>query len=182
MSTAELVVLLDETGSPIGSADKATVHTSSTPLHLAFSCHVLNRRGELLVTRRSLTKQSWPGVWTNSLCGHPAPGEPLENAVVRRGEQELGAELVRIRPVLPDFSYRALDASGIVENEICPVFVADLSGDLAPSAAEVAEWNWVAPEDLAAAVRRTPFAFSPWLVLQLPRLLERDAFALEDAA
>ncbi|HMO11298.1 MAG TPA: isopentenyl-diphosphate Delta-isomerase, partial [Actinotalea sp.] len=113
----ELVVLLDETGEPSGTADKATVHTARTPLHLAFSCHVLDTEDNVLITRRALAKQTWPGVWTNTVCGHPGPGEPFEEAVRRRARFELGLELGAISPAVPDFRYRATDASGLVENE-----------------------------------------------------------------
>lgn len=115
----ELVVLLDEGGKPIGTAEKADVHTRDTALHLAFSCHVYNESGQVLVTRRALSKLTWPGVWTNSFCGHPAPGESFEGALHRRAEIELGIGITDIEPILPDFRYRAIDSSGIVENEIC---------------------------------------------------------------
>lgn len=163
----ELVSLLDNDGVAIGVADKLAVHTTDTALHLAFSCHLYNDDGEVLVTRRALAKRTWPGVWTNSFCGHPAPDEPMDDAVRRRASFELGASLRDLELVLPDFRYRAVDASGIVENEVCPVYRARLDGSLSPNPDEVAEWQWVSPADLHGAVRATPFAFSPWLVLQV---------------
>jgi isopentenyl-diphosphate delta-isomerase len=96
----------------------------------------------------------------------------MDDAICRRAEQELGIEVRDIRPALPDFRYRAIDASGIVENEICPVFAATVVGEPNPSPAEVAEWRWVCPEKLRAAIEGAPFAFSPWLVWQHEQLVE----------
>jgi isopentenyl-diphosphate delta-isomerase len=172
---AELVVLVDETGTPTGTTAKATVHTANTPLHLAFSCHVFSTDGRVLLTRRALGKLTWPGVWTNSFCGHPGPDETMDSAIHRRAERELGLTLGPLEPVLPDFRYRAVDASGIVENEVCPVFRATVSVDPQPAADEVAEWAWIHPEDLRKAVEAAPFAFSPWLVLQLAEWTELGA-------
>ncbi len=165
--TPELVTLLDDDGTPIGEADKALVHTTDTALHLAFSCHLFNEAGEVLLTRRALAKKTWPGVWTNSFCGHPAPGEAMESAIVRRAAAELGVAIDGLEVALPEFRYRAVDASGIVENEVCPVYRARVAGPLDPNPDEVVEWQWVRPDDLRAAVGATPFAFSPWIVLQL---------------
>lgn len=163
----ELVSLLDDDGQPIGVADKLTVHSLDTPLHLAFSCHLFNPAGELLITRRALTKRTWPGVWTNSFCGHPAPGEPMEEAVRRRAAAELGLAIDGLTVVLPDFRYRAVDASGVVENEVCPVYRATTNDAVVTNPAEVIEFEWVRVADLREAVRLAPFAFSPWIVLQL---------------
>jgi isopentenyl-diphosphate delta-isomerase len=168
----ELVVLVAEDGTPIGTASKATVHTTDTPLHFAFSCHVTNEAGEILLTRRALSKLTWPGVWTNSFCGHPGPDESIDDAIRRRAEQELGLSIDNIHSVLPDFRYRAVDASGIVENEICPVFGATAIGEPNPAASEVSEWRWVSPDNLRAAIESAPFAFSPWLVWQHEQLVE----------
>jgi isopentenyl-diphosphate delta-isomerase len=166
----EQVILLSDDGAPIGVAGKHEVHTDDTPLHLAFSCHVFDDDGRVLVTRRALTKTTWPGVWTNSFCGHPAPGEQMTDAVTRRARVELGLELAGLELALPDFRYLAIDASGIVENEICPVYTARAAGPVAPNPAEVAEWRWAEATELQLAVSLTPWAFSPWLALQLPQL------------
>lgn len=169
----EFVVLLDEEHTPVGTADKATVHTEDTPLHLAFSCYVLDADDRVLVTRRALDKLTWPGVWTNSCCGHPAPDESQEDAVRRRARQELGMSLTEVTPALPDFRYRARSAEGIVENEFCPVFWARTDDTPHPAVEEVAEHAWVKWPDLAVMAERTPWALSPWSVLQIPRL-ERE--------
>jgi isopentenyl-diphosphate delta-isomerase len=166
----EQVVLLDNAGKVVGSADKATVHTAETPLHLAFSCHVFDAQSRVLVTRRALTKATWAGVWTNSFCGHPAPGERQEDAIARRASFELGISVSSIELVLPDFRYRAIDASGIVENEICPVYRAISTDHVNANPDEVSEWEWVDPASLTAAASAAPYAFSPWLVWQLEQL------------
>jgi len=169
------VVLLDESGTPIGRAPKSAAHGPDTALHLAFSCHVLNALGEVLVTRRALTKQAWPGVWSNSFCGHPKPAESLASAVRRRAEFELGIELAEVELALPLFRYRATDANGTVENEVCPVYIAITADEPDPNPREIAEFAWVAPEELGRAVEAAPWAFSPWLVLQARELeLFRD--------
>ncbi|HEY0259176.1 MAG TPA: isopentenyl-diphosphate Delta-isomerase [Lacisediminihabitans sp.] len=167
---AEFVVLVDEDGHPVGTADKATVHGADTPLHLAFSCHVYDAEGLVLVTRRALGKRTWPGVWTNSFCGHPAPGESTEEAIGRRALAELGIRVEDLEIVLPEFRYRAIDASGIVENEICPVYRATTTDAVQARPDEVAEFAWVDPHALRLSVEAAPFAFSPWLGWQLEQL------------
>lgn len=167
---SEQVVLLDADAAPIGVADKAQVHTAHTALHLAFSCHLYDRSGRVLVTRRALSKLTWPGVWTNSFCGHPAPGESMDDAISRRARFELGISIGSLEVVLPDFRYRAVDASGIVENEVCPVYRAVTTDAVTPNPAEVAEFAWVDPAALHDAAAAAPFAFSPWLGWQLEQL------------
>src|SRR4051794_9130986 len=165
----EEVVLLAADGTPIGTAPKAEVHTDHTPLHLAFSCYVFDDEHRLLVTRRAESKRTWPGVWTNSACGHPAPGEEVADAVVRRLKTELGLSVERVWPILPDFRYRAVMPNGVVENEICPVFRASVpSGtEPAPAADEVAEHVWVPWTDFSSRVLSGRFDVSPWCRLQV---------------
>ncbi|NHD15535.1 MULTISPECIES: isopentenyl-diphosphate Delta-isomerase [unclassified Actinopolyspora] len=169
-SATELVVLLDETANPVGTAPKSEVHHGSTPLHLAFSCYVFDRRGRLLVTRRALSKRTWPGVWTNSCCGHPSPEEDVDQAVHRRVGQELGVRLEDLRVRLPDFRYRAVDVTGTVENEFCPVYTAVTTDQVRPDPAEIADTAWTEWADFVSLARRTPWAISPWAAEQIPLL------------
>ncbi len=140
--TEEHVVLLDEQDKPSGTLEKYAAHTLNTPLHLAFSCWLFNEDGQLLVTRRSLSKKAWPGVWTNSVCGHPQQGETTEEAIIRRCRFELGVEITDLTSVYPHFSYRATDPNGIVENEVCPVFAARATSVLQVNSEEVMDYQW----------------------------------------
>lgn len=172
-SEPELVVLLDENGHHVGSEAKASVHHEDTPLHLGFSCYVFDSAGRVLVTRRALGKRTWPGVWTNSYCGHPAPGEQLDDAVRRRGFQELGVTITALECLLPQFRYRAVAADGTVENEICPVFCARIDGPVHADPDEVMDYTWVPWTQLRAAAA-LPWSISPWAVEQIPELDAAD--------
>lgn len=171
---SDLVVLLDDEGAPTGTAPRTRVHTRDTPLHLAFSLYVVDTDGRLLLTRRATGKTAWPGVWTNSCCGHPRPDEPIPAAVRRRTAEELGLEVGELDVVLPDFRYRAVDASGVVEHEICPVHltVVPVGAEPRPDPAEVAEHAWLAWPDVRRVAEASPFLLSPWMVLQVAQLAE----------
>lgn len=169
--SVESVVLLDASGRAIGHAPKATVHDGDTPLHLAFSAYLVDTVGRLLLTRRALDKLTFPGVWTNSVCGHPGPGEDLEAAVLRRARAELGLEVEDLRLVLPAFSYRA-EMGGIVENELCPVLAGRIADPLAlrPDPAEVADTRWVDWASFSADVIDGGRSVSPWCRDQVVQL------------
>ena len=168
--SAELVVLVDDDGNAIGTAPKAEVHHESTPLHLAFSCYVFDADGRTLLSRRALHKATWPGVWSNSFCGHPGPGEDLANAVRRRAQQELGLILGSLQLALPAFRYEATMSNGVRENELCPVYVAAADSDAVADPAEVAELKWVDWPVFRDAVLAGRRDVSPWCAQQVAAL------------
>jgi isopentenyl-diphosphate Delta-isomerase len=168
-ANVELVVLLAEDGTPIGVADKAQVHGPSTPYHLAFSCYAFDDADRLLVTRRATSKTTWPGVWTNTCCGHPGPGEPVPDAVRRRMGFELALEPEHLRLVLPDFSYRAHDGN-IEEHELCPVFLCRVPGAARPDPTEVDEVVAVPWPEFVARATAPGSDLSPWAQLQVREL------------
>lgn len=179
--TTDLVVLLDERSRPVGTAPRLEVHTADTPLHLAYSLYLLDEEGRLLLTRRALGKRTWPGVWTNTCCGHPRPDEAVLDAVRRRTAEELGVDPGEPAVALPDFRYRAVDASGVVEHEVCPVHVAVLPSGTAlrPDPAEVAETSWVPWPQVRRLVADAPALVSPWMAMQVEQL---GALAGDDLA
>jgi isopentenyl-diphosphate delta-isomerase len=163
--TEELVILVDDNDEPIGTAPKATVHTGATPLHRGFSCFVFNSAGELLLQQRAHGKVTWPGVWSNSVCGHPAPGEAPAAAVHRRLDHELGLKGVEIELTLPKYRYRA-EYLGVVENEHCPVWIGFTELRPTPNLDEVAAVEWVPWPRFLDGVRAQSERFyrelSPW--------------------
>jgi isopentenyl-diphosphate delta-isomerase type 1 len=171
---SEWVVLVDEADREIGVAPKRDVHHAATPLHRAFSLFLFDGAGRTLLQQRAATKLTWPGVWSNACCGHPAPGEATADAVARRCRQELGVAPRELTLALPRYRYRA-EARGVVENEICPVFVAAADpAALAPDPAEVAACRWVDWADFLAAL---PGDFSPWCVAEARLLAASGALA-----
>jgi len=172
---AEHVVLLDNQGSPIGSAPKDRIHTADTPLHSAFSIFLFDGEGKMLAQQRALSKKTWPGIWSNACCGHPLPGETHLAAAQRRLVQELGLENIVLELALPDFRYRA-EFQGIVENEICPVFVGFCNQKPIPNPTEVAAVDWIDWNEFAKACHgktHTRFdSFSPWSLLEGKELQE----------
>jgi len=175
----EWVVLVDEENRAVGTARKRDVHHGATPLHRGFSLFLFDRRGRTLLQQRARGKRTWPGVWSNACCGHPAPGETTIDAVHRRSREELGVAPQALELMLPDYRYRA-EADGIVENELCPVLVARLDGEPpSPDPAEIEATRWVEWERFLAEL---PGDYSPWSVDEARRLAASPAFARWRAA
>lgn len=171
----ELIVLVNDKREPIGSAEKLSSHHGDTPLHLAFSCYVFNNKKELLVTCRALSKKVFPGVWTNTACGHPAPGETLDDAIKRRLRYELGMEISSLKVVLPGYRYKTPPFNGIIENEICPVYAAYATGQPIPNPAEVKDFKWMPWQAYVKALEADKAnKFSWWSKDQLKQLKMKE--------
>lgn len=166
----EYIVLLDENLNEIGTAPKLASHHLHTPLHKAFSCYIFDDQGRFLVTQRAKSKKVWPSVWTNSVCGHPGPGESFEDAIARRAADEIGMTVRDITPLLPNYRYSTPPYDGVVENEFCPVFAARLVISSQTNPEEVEESYWTPWDEYVADVDANPERYSYWAKDQLKQL------------
>ena len=156
----EFVVLVDGDDNEIGTMPKALVHQAETPLHRAFSFFLFNSKGELLLQQRSSRKKTWPLVWSNSCCGHPLPGEERKDAVKRRLKDELGLTGIEAEEAAP---YRyCFTRDGVMENEICPIFIGFSDQEPVLNPEEVEAVRWVPWQSFLAEIRNKPGRYSPW--------------------
>lgn len=144
VNQTEIVIFCDEHGHPTGkTGPKLDSHHHDTQMHLAFSVYVFNRSGQLLVTKRAETKKVWPGVWTNSCCGHLATGETSIDAIKRRLQFELGMTAHTYVEILPTYTYKTPPYNGIIDHEFCPVYGALTDDQPVLNPNEVTDYRWL---------------------------------------
>lgn len=169
-----MLELVDESGTTIGTAEKLSAHLAPGQLHRAFSVFLLDHRGRLLLQRRALGKYHSPGVWSNTCCGHPYPGEPPFAAAARRVGEELGAAPAQMREAGTVRYHHEDPRSGLVEQEFNHLFVGLVDGALSPDPDEIAETAFVSPDALERSLREDPFSVWFSTVLDAARPGLRD--------
>jgi isopentenyl-diphosphate Delta-isomerase len=158
----ERVILVDERDRELGSVEKLRAHREGA-LHRAFSVFVFDGAGRLLLQRRARGKYHSGGLWSNTACGHPRPGEPTGAAARRRLREEMSIDC-ELREAF-EFIYRAELEGSLVEYEYDHVFVGFCGAEPAPDPAEVEEWRWVSMDELRRGLREEPQRYSYWLKL-----------------
>lgn len=161
------VELLNEQGQPSGTAEKDSAHRQGL-LHRAVSVVLINPRGYWLMQRRAVHKYHSGGLWSNTSCSHPLPGQPALEAAKRCLMDEMGIDC-ELQFAL-DFVYRADVGGGMVEHEHDSVFVGHFDGDPSPSAEEVEAWAWLHPDEIAAQLANDRSHFSSWFPLIFNRI------------
>ncbi|GIX09050.1 isopentenyl-diphosphate Delta-isomerase [Elioraea sp.] len=159
-AAVEQVVLVDERDRPVGVMEKLAAHREGR-LHRALSVVLRAPDGRLLLQRRAAGKYHSGGVWTNTCCGHPRPGEPVAQAALRRLREEMGISLAALTPLF-ETVYRAPVGGALVEHEYVHVFGAVWHGDCVPEPAEVEACAWVDAAALRADLGLRPERYSVW--------------------
>lgn len=163
-SLSEQVVLVDRQDRPIGTEEKLAAHRRGV-LHRAFSVFVFNDEGELLLQRRAPGKYHSGGLWSNTCCSHPRPGEPTDRAARRRLGEEMGIDCDLEH--LFSFSYRAAFPDGLIEHEYDHVFVGYSDEVPRCDPGEVMDYRWTSLPALRADMDEDPASFTVWFRMAL---------------
>ncbi len=169
-NTFDQVVLVNELDQQVGIMDKLAAHSSGA-LHRAFSVFIFNSAGRLLLQRRADGKYHSSGLWTNSCCSHPRPGELVESAAVRRVNEELGITCMVNHEFT--FLYKAQVGNGLHEHELDHVFFGTYDGPVFPDREEVSDVRWMRMNDLADDLSTSGEQYTAWLQLCWPQVWER---------
>lgn len=159
----EKIILVDPHDLPLGEIEKLLAHQYAM-LHRAFSVLIFrlhHQRTELLLQQRNLQKYHGGGLWTNTCCSHPHPGEELQVAAEKRLKEEMGIGTHLIH--VGKFHYVATFANGLTENEIDHVFVGTYTAEEIPfNPQEVQAYAWVDIGELQDAFKTTPEKYTVW--------------------
>ena len=165
----EHVILVDTQDNEIGTMEKMEAHRKGL-LHRAFSVLLFDPAGKVLLQKRSQRKYHSSGLWTNTCCSHPLPGESLDDATRRRLKEEMGIDM---QPAFAyTFIYRAQLDHGLIEHELDHVFTGVFDGKPAINTGEVEDWKFVDLKWLKADMNRHPENYTAWfkLIVNHPEL------------
>lgn len=166
----EQVIVVDQHDRAIGKNGKLDVHYDGQ-LHRAFSVFAFNSAGEMLLQKRAMTKYHSPGLWANTCCGHPRPGEPTIEAATRRTHEELN-----FTPSLsPAFQtiYLADVGAGLIEHEYVHVFGCHLPSLPRPDPAEASHVKFESIDSIIEDIQRKPEHYAAWFVIYVSKHIKQ---------
>lgn len=163
------LVLVNEIDEPQGLMEKMEAHRKGL-LHRAFSVFVFNEDGEMLLQKRALSKYHSGGLWTNTCCSHPYPGETNHQAATRRLMEEMGFE-TDLEKIF-DFVYRKELDNELTEHEFDHVFVGQYNGPIQPNPEEVCEFTYLSMDEIASRMEQHPEEFTVWFQIAFPKVRE----------
>jgi isopentenyl-diphosphate Delta-isomerase len=153
MTTKDYVVLVDDNNKVLGTSPKLKAHNTNTLLHRGFSIFLFDYKGNLLLQQRSEFKKTFPGIWSNSCCGHPKLNETNINAAKRHLQNELGIKGIEVFEIISDYRYK-VSMNNIFENEICPVLICFTDQNPIINKEEVKAIKWISWDNFLEEVRK----------------------------
>lgn len=170
---ADDIILVDKDDNQIGTGEKMEIHRKGI-LHRAFSVFIWNDKGHLMMQQRALTKYHTPGLWSNTCCSHPMPGEETLDAANRRLKEEMGFECEMKEEM--SITYRSQFENDLIEHEYDHVFFGNFNGEPNINREEVNDWKWMSINELMKDVRVNPDNYTVWFKIILDRLRNENVF------
>lgn len=161
------VILVDKEDNEIGVMEKMDAHRNPN-LHRAFSIFIFNDKQELLLQQRAWGKYHSGGLWTNSCCSHPMPGEKTLNAANRRLREELGFETT-LKKIF-DFTYLAAFSNGLMEHEFDHVYIGNYNGIIKADEDEIADYCYKSIDKIKIEIATNPGIYTEWFKIAFPKL------------
>jgi isopentenyl-diphosphate delta-isomerase len=161
------VILVNEKDEAIGAMEKMEAHEKAL-LHRAFSIFIFNKKGEMLLQKRSDKKYHSAGLWTNTCCSHPQPGEELLLSATKRLQEEMGFETPINKAF--DFIYTAPFDNGLTEHEFDHVFIGNYDGAIVPNPDEVSDYCYKSMDDLKDSIESNSRNYTEWFKIAFPKL------------
>lgn len=168
----DYVILVDENDNELGVEEKLKAHIDGGKLHRSFSIFVFNDSTRLMLQKRSYDKYHSGGLWSNTTCSHPRPGEIVIEAANRRLQEEMGFDCELKEEF--KFIYKASLDNGYTEHEIDHVLIGAYSGDPLINKEEVSDWKWADVAWLCKDIELNPHNYTYWLKIALEKINERD--------
>lgn len=166
----ENVILVDTNDNPVGQMEKLKAHLKGE-LHRALSILIFNSDGEILLQQRAFSKYHTPGLWSNTCCSHPRPGEDSLEAATRRLYEEMGFTTPLIKSF--DFIYKAHFDNGLIEHEFDHVFFGTFDGEPVINPEEANDFEWVKLNNLMEDMRSSPENYTVWFRIIMEKMAER---------
>lgn len=167
------VILVDDQDREMGTMEKMEAHRAAN-LHRAFSIFIFNNQEKMLLQQRNIDKYHSGGLWTNTCCSHPQPGEEIEVAATRRLQEEMGFTTRLFKAF--EFVYMANFSNGLVEHEYDHVLIGTYNGPVQPDSNEVANYDYQSIEEIRAGLSLNPGNYTEWFKIALPKL---EAYLVE---
>jgi len=165
----ERVILVDENDREIGTMEKMEAHRKAL-LHRAVSVFIVNSKGEWLLQQRALDKYHSNGLWTNTCCSHPRPGETSQETALRRLHEEMGM-YAKLKEIF-HFIYREPIDNKLTEYELDHVFVGISDEQPNINTNEVLNWKYVAYSELKKDIGKAPEKYTVWFLKIVERVNE----------
>jgi len=170
----EHVILVDENDTPVGLMEKIEAHEKAL-LHRAFSVFIFNKKGELMLQQRAVSKYHSPLLWTNTCCSHQREGETNIEAGKRRLQEEMGFS-TDLKEVF-SFIYKAPFDNGLTEHELDHVMIGYYDDAPKLNKEEAEAYKWMPLEDVKKDIEENPQLYTAWFKIIFKKSYEKLSHA-----